>query len=209
VPNRSRVPAGRFIVIDGPDGAGKSTQVKLLAQRLETEGRPVEVFRDPGGTEVGERIRQILLDPALRTMTAAAETFLYMASRSQLVAEKIKPALARGTVVVLDRFLSSTVAYQGAAGGVSRRRILLMAELAIDGAQPDRVVIIDVPPETGLERVGDVRDRMEAKGLEFHRRVREGFLEFARSEPNALLVDGTGTPEEVHEKIWRALADVL
>jgi len=84
-----------------------------------------------------------------------------------------------------------------------------MAELAIDGAQPDRVVIIDVPPETGLERVGDVRDRMEAKGLEFHRRVREGFLEFARSEPNALLVDGTGTPEEVHEKIWRALADVL
>ena len=209
MPNRNRVPTGRFIVIDGPDGAGKSTQVKLLAQRLEAEGRVVEVHRDPGSTEIGERIREILLDPTLGAMTPVAETFLYMASRSQLVAQKIKPALARGAVVLLDRFLSSTVVYQGVAGGVCKERILTLAELAIEAARPDCVVIIDVPAETGLKRLGDVHDRMEAKGLDFHRRVREGFLEFARSEPNATAVDGRGPPEEVHEKIWKALADVL
>jgi len=209
VPNRSRVNTGRFIVIDGPDGAGKSTQVRLLAKRIQDEGYAVKILRDPGGTEIGELIRGILLDPLLAAMTPEAETFLYMASRSQLVAEKIKPALEANVVVLLDRFLSSTVAYQGAAGGISKEEILGMAHIAVGDAWPDCVIIIDVPAQTGMERIGADRDRMEAKSLDFHRRVRKGFLDFADAEPNATVVDGTLSIEEVHESVWKAVSDAL
>jgi len=132
-----------------------------------------------------------------------------MASRAQLAAEKIQPALDRGAVVLIDRFYSSTVAYQGAAGGVDADEIMSMARMALGELQVDLFVVIDLAAETGLDRVGESADRIEAKGLEFHRRVREGFLEFARSRQNAVVVDGARSVQEVQEDIWKAVSDAL
>jgi len=209
VPDGSIGHPGRFIVIDGPDGAGKTTQVALLAEHLCRLGREVEVLRDPGGTPIGERIRNILLDPSLSNMTPQTETFLYMASRAQLVAERVTPALSAGKVVLMDRFVSSTVVYQGIAGGVAAEAIEQMAQAATGGVWPEKVVIIDVSPQVGLGRVGRDRDRVENKALSFHERVRQGFLQFAGRQENAAVVDGTQEPAEVHKQVWKAVENVL
>ncbi len=199
--------AGRFVVIDGPDGAGKSTQAALLGERLRSAGAVVRQVRDPGGTAIGDRIRAILLDRAHAEMAVECELMLYMASRAQLAAEVIRPALAEGACVLGDRYISSTVAYQG-AGGVPAETVRRAGELAVGETWPDLTVILDLPSEAGLARIGpaDAHDRMEAKGADFHRRVRESFLLQARQDrAHHTVVDAAGDVQAVHGRILDAL----
>lgn len=199
--------AGRFLVVDGPDGAGKSTQLRLLADWLRGQGLAVTETRDPGGTAVGDRIRTILLDNAHGEMSVGCEVLLYMASRTQLMAEVIRPAMESDQCVLCDRWVSATVAYQG-AGGTDPKSVLAMYELALPGIRPDLTIILDLPAETGLQRVSASRghDRMEAKGLEFHRRVRALFLHQAREHPDRFAVaDAAGSVEDVQARLRQIL----
>lgn len=198
--------AGRFIVIDGPDGAGKSTQVARLAERIRSAGVPVTAVRDPGGTAIGDRIRAILLDKAHEEMAVECELMLYMASRAQLVAQTVRPALAAGRCVVSDRYISSTVAYQG-AGGADPGAVRTVGEIAVGGLWPDLTLVLDVPPQLGLSRLTGEADRIEAKGRAFHQRVREMFLQQARAEPDRFeVIDGAGDVEAVQHRLRQALA---
>jgi len=195
--------AGRFLVIDGPDGVGKTTQLERLAEHLRSRGVAVCGVRDPGGTPIGDRIREILLDSAHGEMAVACELMLYMASRAQLVAEVIRPALAEGRCVLSDRYVSATVAYQG-AGGADPRTVLDAGRMAVGETWPDLTVILDLDAEAGLARAGESNghDRMEAKSLAFHRRVREMFLQQARAEPARFaVVNAAGTVDEVQARL--------
>lgn len=201
---------GHFIVLDGPEGAGKSTQVRLLVKRLAERGLAVSTVRDPGGTAVSERVRQVLLDPAIGHLEAATEMFLYMASRTEMVARVIRPALEAGRTVLCDRFVSSTVVYQGYAGGLDPAEILRAGRLACGDVWPEVTVLLDVPADEGFRRIHRQHDRMELKGPEYHRRVAEGFHELARSDPGQyVLIDARGTIDEVSERIWKAVERVL
>lgn len=199
---------GRFVVIDGPDGAGKSTQLALLAEALRGGGLAVRTVRDPGGTKIGDRIRQILLDRDHEEMAVECELMLYMASRAQLCAEVIRPALAAGACVLADRYISSTAAYQG-AGGMPAEKVLAAGRIAVGETWPDLTVIVDLPAEVGLARAAAARgghDRMEAKGVAFHAKVREMFLAQARRESERfVVVDGAGGVSDVHKRIVEAI----
>ena len=207
---------GLFIAIEGPDGAGKTTHAALLAERLRREaGLRVVRVREPGGTATGERVREVLLDPRLGKMCPWTELLLYMASRCQLVAEVIAPALSRGHAVVADRFLLSSVVYQGFAGRIGPRQVLALARAAFGGCFPDLTVIIDVPAGQGLARSSCRRkgkaDRVEAKGLAYARRVRSGFLRAARMglAGRSAVVDSRRPLAEVAEAVWREVRRVL
>jgi dTMP kinase len=196
---------GRFIVVDGPDGAGKSTQLRLLAEHLAAEGVKACPVRDPGGTAIGDKIRAILLDKAHDEMSVRCELMLYMASRSQLVQEIIRPALSRGECVLGDRYVSATVAYQG-AGGMSPAEVRAVGEIAVGGLWPDLTIILDLPAEEGLRRLPGKPDRMESKALDFHRRVRDLFLRQAAGEPSRFaVVDAAGTVEDVQSRLRETL----
>lgn len=189
---------GRFLVFDGPDGSGKSTQIERFSAWCRTHGVKIEIVREPGGTAIGEAIRRVLLDPAHEEMTVRAEMLLYMASRSQLVRERIRPALDAGSMVLADRFISSTLAYQGTAGGLSAEEIMDVGRVATDGIEPDLVVIFDVNEETRRSRMGKEKDRIERKSAEFHARVRDGYLSQARRDPSRhLVIDASASEEEV------------
>jgi len=192
---------GKFIVLDGPDGCGKTTQAKLLAQWLQNQGVPTELFRDPGGTAIGEKIRQVLLNPEHIAMGTATEVLLYMAARAQLWAEKIAPALKNDKCVILDRWLSSTCAYQGYAGGFGMEKIIKTATDSLERVWPDLTIILDVDLETGANRLKAQPDRMEQKGKEYHQRVREGFLELAKSREDFVIIDGSDDIETIHKKV--------
>jgi len=194
---------GKFIVLDGPDGCGKTTQAKLLAQWLQEQGVPTELFRDPGGTAI---IRQILLNPEHIAMSTSTEVMLYMAARAQLWAEKIAPALKSNKCVLLDRWLSSTCAYQGYAGGFGMEKIVKIATDSIERPWPDLTVILDIDLETAAQRLNRQLDRIEKKGDGYHKRVREGFLELAKSRENFTLVDGSDNIETVHKNVLEVLA---
>jgi len=204
---------GRFIVLDGPDGAGKTTQVKRLAASLEAAGLDVVTCRDPGGTEIGDRIRGVLLDHDLTDMDPTCETLLFMASRAQLLGEVIRPALAAGRTVVCDRFVSATCAYQGAAG-FDPARVIEVGEIAVAGNWPHLTIVIDVDVDAGFSRIerrnGDAEpDAMERRSLEFHRNVRSLFLKLPEFYPApVVIVDGRGDVESVHQRILEALAHV-
>jgi dTMP kinase len=193
--------SGKFIVLDGPDGCGKTTQAKLLAEWLGLQAVATETFRDPGGTPIGEKIRQVLLNPEHVMMSTAVEVLLYMASRVQLWQEKIAPALARKKCVILDRWLSSTCAYQGHAGGFGIKQVIKLAADSLGKPWPDLTVILDVDMETGANRLSAQPDRMEAKSHEYHRKVREAFLKLADQQENFQLVDATGDIDTVHKKV--------
>ena len=175
---------GRFIVFEGPDGSGKTTQFNRFLERARNSGLTVCDVREPGGTAIGERIRAVLLDNDHDEMSVRCEMLLYMASRAQLVAERILPAQAGGELVVADRFVHSTVAYQGAAGGISRDDIRKVADVVLAEVHPDLVLIFDVDEATAARRIGATRDRMESKDVEFRARVREGYREQARLDPD-------------------------
>ena len=185
---------GFFITLEGVEGSGKTTQTALVADSLRGAGHRVTVTREPGGTRAGEAIRAIFLDPAV-SLHAAAELLLVLADRAQHVREKLKPALAAGEIVLSDRYSDSTVAYQGYGRGLDLKLLDELNRLASDGTRPDLTIVLDLAVETGLERTrarvrGDVRgpDRFEGEQVEFHRRVREGFLEIARSDPARVMV---------------------
>jgi len=218
---------GRFIVFDGCDGGGKSTQRDLVADELRAAGGEVVRCRDPGGTEIGDRIRSVLLDYDLAEMNVNCEALLFMASRAQLVAEVIKPALEADKTVLCDRFITSTFAYQGAAG-FDTRRVIELARFAVGDCWPDLTVILDLEPSEGFARVGRkshhagknrrrVRgqgtlldgaepDAMEARSLEFHRSVRRLFIEVGAHYPAPVVVVDAGRDRAtVHEKILEVL----
>ncbi len=218
---------GRFIVFDGPDGCGKTTQRDRLGKRLAKAGGDVVLGKDPGGTDFGNMIRSILLDHDLSTMDVRCETFLFMASRAQLVGEVISPALRAGKTVLCDRFISSTCAYQVAAG-YDVARVLELGRYAVEDCWPDLTIVLDVTAEHGFERTGrqpkhagknrsrhagqgllieDVQhDAMEARPIDFHRRVREAMLRLPEVYPKPVaILDGSGTPEEVHARVWEAV----
>jgi dTMP kinase len=200
--------AGRFIVVDGPDGAGKSTQTALLAKALREQGVTVRQVRDPGGTAIGDRVREILLDPACEEMAVRTELMLYMASRAQLVAEIVRPALQAGQCVLSDRYISSTIAYQG-AGGADVDEVRRVGDVAVGGLWPDLTILLDLPSDEGLARAAKRSDpdRMEAKAREFHRRVRELFLAQARNDPSGnVVVDASGDQTTVHRRVLDALS---
>lgn len=193
--------SGKFIVLDGLDGCGKTTQTKLLAQWLEKQGVDVVTFRDPGATVIGEKVRQILLNPEHIAMSTAAEVLLYMAARAQLWAEKIAPALKENKCVILDRWLSSTCAYQGCAGGFGIDKVINIATDSLERPWPDLTIILDVDLETAAKRLNRDLDRMEQKGDGYHERVREGFLKLAKGRDGFAVVEASEDIEKVHKKV--------
>lgn len=196
---------GRFIVLDGPDGSGKSTQLRLLGDCLQNQGLTVCRTRDPGGTAIGDKIRHILLDNNHAGMAVMTETMLFMASRAQLVHEIIRPALGRGECVLCDRYVSSTIAYQG-AGGTSLEDIRRAADIAVTGCWPDLTIILDLPADEGLRRIPSAPDRMESKDGGFHQRVQELFLQQAADCPSRFtVVSASGSQEDVHQRLVQAL----
>ncbi len=208
---------GLFVVLEGPDGAGKSVQARLLAERLRARGLAVTETREPGGTPLGEQVRRILLDPADIPRGPVADALLFNAARSQLVADIIRPALARGEVVVLDRYATSSMAYQGYGSGVDRQMLAVIAQLSTGGLQPDLVVVLDVPVEVGLARRdaghADELTRFEDESrhdLAFHQRVRDGYHEMAAADPDRWVVlDGSADVEVVAAAVGRAVDQVL
>jgi dTMP kinase len=192
---------GKFIALDGPDGCGKTTQVKMLVDWLTKQGVDVLSFREPGATDIGEKIRQILLNPEHIAMTTAAEVMLYMAARVQLWQEKIAPALKQNKCVVLDRWLSSTCAYQGNAGGFGMERIIKIAADCLERPWPDLTIILDVDADTAAKRLKRNLDRMEQKGDDYHKKVREGFLKLAEQQKGFVVANASDDIDTVHKKI--------
>ncbi len=205
---------GIFISIEGPEGAGKTTQAELLKQRLESLGLEVYLTREPGGTAVGEEIRKILLNPRFGEMTVRCEVLLYSAARAQLVHQLVVPHLNRGRIVISDRFLDSSIVYQGLAGGEDPREIARINDWSTGQVRPDVTLLLDVRAEKGLERLrspaassekeGEAgRDRIEKRDLDFHEKVRRGFLELAAGEEERFyVVDAEQEPGEVHARVW-------
>lgn len=196
---------GRFLVLEGPDGAGKSRAAAQLAQHLRDGGHAVTLTREPGGTRLGEQIRALLLDTGSVLRSPAADALLFNAARAQLVAEVIRPALARGELVISDRFAPSTLAYQGYGSGVDLADLRMLETVAVGATRPDLVLLLDVPVSTGLARRagGDPAEvtRFEDTArhdVAFHARVRDGFLSLAKADPERWRVlDGSRSPDSV------------
>ena len=207
---------GKFVVLDGPDGSGKTTQFRRLVSALKAaaehagddEAIGVCEVREPGGTHVGERIRSALLEHSDEEMSLSCEMLLYMASRAQLVEQKILPALNAGRFVLADRFVSSTLAYQGTAGGLPLGDIMQVARIATGGLEPDLTVIFDVDGETAGGRLNPLMDRMEAKGAAFHARVRRGYLDQAAERPASYaVIDARRDEDAVFAELVGVLRD--
>ncbi|MFM8892031.1 MAG: dTMP kinase [Planctomycetia bacterium] len=200
-------PTSRFIVLEGIDGAGKSSQVQPLAAWLRGRGLRVTTCRDPGATAVGDAIRQILLDRHDLHLHATAEMLLYMAARAQLVAEVVRPALLRGEWVISDRYLLANVVYQGHAGGLDVEVIRRVGDVATAGLEPDLVLLLDVDLETAGRRLARPLDKLENRGDEFRRRLRDGYHAEAKARPERIaVVDATGDEATVHAALRAAVA---
>jgi dTMP kinase len=198
-----------FLSLDGLDGTGKSTQCRLLADWLRARGREVTLCADPGGTAVGDVIRTLLLEHR-GEMSVTCEAFLFMASRAQLTAEVIRPALDAGRVVVADRFLLANVVYQGHAGGLDPERLWDIGRLSTGGLEPDLTIVLDLPPEEARRRRGRPADRMENRADEYQQRVRAGFLAEAHRRPDRIVVVDAARPvKEVHDHICQEVARVM
>ncbi|MDD5156368.1 MAG: dTMP kinase [Candidatus Omnitrophica bacterium] len=179
---------GFFITFEGSEGSGKSTQSRLLYQYLKRKGFDVLYLREPGGTVISEKIRKVLLDARNDSMSSACEMLLYMAARAQVVAEVIKPALAKGTIVICDRFLDSTLAYQGYGLGMDIVFIKAVGRFATGGIMPAVTIFLDLPVHKGLKHRESRKDRIEQRPLDYHKRVRSGYLALARREPKRIKV---------------------
>ena len=200
---------GKFITFEGSEGSGKSTQSKLLARYLRQKGYSVVYLREPGGTVISERIRSILLDGEHKKMCAECETLLYMAARAQVVDEIIMPALMAGKIVICDRFLDSTLAYQGYGLGVDIKKIKDIGMFATCGIKPDLTIFMDLPIRKGLKHRDGAKDRIEKRSLVYHLRVRNGYLAMARKEPRRIKTVKVQKEKEETQRLIRTLADIL
>jgi dTMP kinase len=197
----------RFIALEGVDKSGKSTQAELLADWLRTRGRSVILTREPGGTPLGERLREIILDRSI-DCAPRTELLLILAARAQHVAEVIEPALRAGTTVITDRFSLSSLAYQGFGRGLPLDEIRAADAVATGGMCPDLTLLVDVPLETVLARVGERADRFEGEGREFLQRIISGYRRLAAEDEAVRLIDGTGTVEAVQQTIRHTMCSV-
>ncbi len=179
---------GVFITFEGSEGSGKSTQIAFAEQYLKQQGQDVLVIREPGGVQISEKIRDVLLDVRNTEMTKECEVLLYMAARAQLVEETLRSALTDGRVVLCDRFLDSTMVYQGYGHGMDLAKIRDIGVFATRGLTPDLTLLFDIDTEEGLRRAGNQKDRIEQRSLTYHRRVRQGYLELAKQEPQRIKV---------------------
>ncbi|GAB4568409.1 MAG: dTMP kinase [Anaerolineae bacterium] len=199
---------GLFISFEGPDGSGKTTQIRLLGDWLRQQGLDVLVTREPGGTPLGDRIRALLLDPQYGDMSAEAEVLLFSAARAQIVRTVIRPHLARGGIVLCDRYADSTLAYQGYGRGLDREVLMAITTFATGGLWPDVTFYLDLPVEEGLARrqaeAGQEWNRLDAEALAFHRRVRQGYLELAAAEPARWQVLDARQPIDVLQETIRS-----
>jgi dTMP kinase len=208
-------PSGKLISFEGSEGSGKSTQIALLAQHLQLLGREVLTTREPGGTEIGEQIRNIIVHNSKGDeMCAETELFLFAASRAQLVREVIAPALLENKIVLTDRFLDSSTVYQGIARNLASDPVQQINHFAVGNVMPDLTLILDVPTEVSLERIrrraSDLPDRMERENIEFFAKVREGYLLLAQSIPQRFhVVDGTLPEAEIEKDIWKAVQKLI
>jgi dTMP kinase len=194
-----------FITFEGPEGSGKTTQIRLLVEWLRQQGHDVVLTREPGGTDIGNQIRAVLHDPHNTAMDAGAEILLYSADRAQHVAQRIRPALAAGRVVVSDRYADSTLAYQGYGRGLDLETLRAITGFATGGLTPDLTLYLDIVPKEGLQRRqlgGDEWNRLDAEAPEFHQRVRAGYLELVTQQPERwAVIDGNRSVEEVQAEI--------
>lgn len=201
---------GLLITLEGGEGSGKTTQARLLLSRLQSAGIRARGLREPGGTEVGENIRRILLDTANAGMDPRTEILLYEAARAQLVSEVIEPALESGEIIICDRFFDSTTAYQGFARGLSLDMVSALNDAATGGLRPRRTLFFDIDPRLGIDRATRRgADRLEGEDASFHASVRQGFLSIASAEPDRFrVIDASGTVDEVSTRVIRALSDL-
>lgn len=200
---------GLFITFEGCEGSGKSTQSRLLYNYLKKKKLSVIHIREPGGTQVGEQIRKILLNPKNKMITPIFETLLYMASRVELVRRVIKPALKQNKIVICDRFLDSTRAYQGYGLGVDRKMIEHMGRFVTEGIIPDLTIFLDIDTKKGLKRAGSIKDRLEQRSLLYHQRVRKGYLGLAQLEPKRIKIIKTNKDRLATQVKIRELVDKL
>ncbi len=192
---------GTFITFEGSEGSGKSTQIKLVRAYLKVKKQPILFVREPGGVKISEKIRNILLDVKSVKMSDECETLLYMAARAQLVEEVIAPALKKGKIVLCDRFLDSTVAYQGYGNGVDVTTIKKIGQFATQGIRPDITFFFDIDAKKGLSRISRKKDRIERRAIPYHSRVRRGYIKIARQEPGRVkLIDGSKSKEEIRSE---------
>ncbi|MCM1265129.1 MAG: dTMP kinase [Candidatus Gastranaerophilales bacterium] len=198
---------GLFITFEGTDGCGKTTQIELLKKYYEEKGRTVLVTREPGAKGLGVKLREILLNYD-GEVSPNCESFLFLADRAQHIDTIIKPAIQRGEIVLCDRHTDSTVAYQGYGRGLDLEQIKMLNNIATSGLKPDITFVFDIDTDTAEKRIGAQKDRMESAGLEFFKRVRQGYLEIAKQEPERVKVlDGTKTIEEIHNKLVNHLLE--
>ena len=201
---------GLFITFEGGEGCGKSTHSRLLLKKLAQQNIPVVLTHEPGGTALGDELRKALKKKRGSFVSPQAELFLVAASRAQLVAEVIRPALEQGKVVICDRFTHSTMVYQGYGRGLDFTAIQMVNNMATRNLNPDLIVLLDIPPEQGLARKRSLKDRFELEDLSFHRRVRDGYLKMAAAEPDRwLVIDASLPKEKVTKTIWARVSRLL
>lgn len=201
---------GKFITFEGSEGSGKSTQIELISQYLKSKKIPLLLLREPGGVKISEKIRQILLDVENKGMGDECETLLYMAARAQLVHEVVAPALKEGKLVLCDRFLDSTVVYQGYGNGVDIAFIKRIGKFVTKGITPHLTFIFDIEAAKGLARINRAKDRIEQKALTYHNRVRSGYLDIARREPKRIkVIKVDKSKEEIHLMIRKHIDRLL
>ena len=204
---------GKFITFEGPDGSGKTTVSKAVCERLVRLGYPVRYSREPGGSKIAEQIRDIILDPKNTDMDPKCEALLYAASRRQHLTDIVIPALESGTHVICDRFVDSSAAYQGYARGIGADEVLAMNAFAIGDLMPEKTIFLDIPAETGIERIQKnhrAADRLDSEGMEFHRRVYEGYREVMKKAGERMIViDASRDPETVIREAFEAVKEIL
>jgi dTMP kinase len=209
------LPKGHFITFEGGEGAGKTTQIRLLADRLKAEGHEVVVSREPGGSAGGEAVRHVLLSGAAEPFGPAMEAMLFAAARSDHVEQVIRPAVDAGKTVLCDRFLDSSRVYQGVSGRLDKAFMRALEGIAVNGMMPDLTIILDLDPAEGMRRATarrglDEADRYEKEDLALHEERREAYIDIARAEPaRCVIIDASQSPEAVAEAVWKRVAKVM